>query len=61
MPDFDQLLEDADDQLSERILNNTLTSYFYHNLQHHRTITSDAAPITDNCMNTKDTWVTVIL
>ena len=24
MPDFDQLLEDADDQLSERILNNTL-------------------------------------
>ena len=37
------------------------TSYFHHNLQHHRTITSDAASMTDNCMNTKDTWVTVIL
>ena len=24
-------------------------------------ITSDAAPMTDNCMNTRDTWVTVIL
>ena len=23
--------------------------------QHHRTITSDAAPMTDNCINTKDT------
>jgi len=37
------------------------TSYFHHNLQHHRTITSDTAPMTDNCINTKDTWVTVIL
>ena len=58
MPDFDQLLEDADDQLFERILNIRIThctSYFHHNLQHHRTITSDAAPMTDNCMNNKDT------
>jgi len=31
------------------------TSYFQHNLQHHRTITSDAAPMTDYCMNTKHT------
>ena len=31
------------------------TSYFHHNPQHHRTITSDAAPMTDNCINTKDT------
>jgi len=37
------------------------TSYFHHNLQHHRTITSDATPMTDNCINTKDTRVTVIL
>ena len=37
------------------------TSYFHHNLQHHRTITSDTTPMTDNCINTKDTWVTVIL
>jgi len=57
MPDFNQLLEDADDQLFERILNIThcTSSYFHHNLQHHRTITSDAAPMTGNCMNTNDT------
>jgi len=35
--------------------------YFHHNPQHHRTITSDTAPMTDNCINTKDTWATVIL
>ena len=34
-------------------------SYFHLNQQHHRTITSDAARMTDNCINTKDTWVTV--
>ena len=67
MPDFDQLL-------GRRLTINCLreywtirithcTSCFQHNLQHHRTITSDAAPapMTDNCMNIKDTWVTVIL
>jgi len=43
------------------ILNTHCTSYFHHNLQHHRTVTSDIAPMTDNCINTKDTWVTVIL
>jgi len=37
------------------------TSYLHHKLQHHRTITSDTAPMTDNCINTRDTWVTVIL
>ena len=31
------------------------TIYFHHNLQHHGTITSDAAPMTDNYMNTKNT------
>jgi len=30
-------------------------NYFHHNLQHHRTITPDATPMTDNCMNIKDT------
>ena len=57
LTDFNQLLEEADDQLFERILNIThcTSSYFHHNLQHHRTVTSDAAPMTDNCMNTKDT------
>jgi len=43
------------------VRNTHCTSYFHHNLQRHRTITSDTAPMTDNCINTKDTWVTVIL
>ena len=58
LPDFDQLLQEADDRLFERILQNPHThciSYFHHNLQHHRTITSDVASMTDNCMNTKGT------
>ena len=57
LPDFDQLLEEADDQLIERILNNPHHSYFNRNPQHHRTIrpTSDAARMTDNCMKTKNT------
>ena len=33
----------------------TEIGYFHHNPQHHRTITSDTAPMTDNCINTKDT------
>jgi len=64
LPNFDPLLEEADDQLFERILNNpqhTLYQYFHYNPQYHRSITSDAARMTDNCMNTKDTRVTVTL
>ena len=33
--------------------------YLHLSRQHHRSITSDVASMTDNCMNTKDTWVTV--
>ena len=58
LPDFDQLLQEADDRLFERILQTRTThciSYFHHNLQHHRTITSDVASMTDDCMNTKGT------
>ena len=36
-----------------------IPSYFHRNPQHHRTITSDAARMTDNYINTKDSWVTV--
>ena len=61
LPDFDQLLQEADDRLFERILQKCksrtthYTSYCHHNLQHHRTIISDNAIMTDNCMNIRDT------
>jgi len=59
---FEQLLEEADDQLFEKIHSTHSTSYFHCNQQLHRCITADAAcMIIDNCMNTKDTRVTVIL
>jgi len=60
MPDFDQLLEEQMiDCLREywTVHITHCTSYFDHNLQHHRNITSDTAPMIDNCMNTKDTWM----
>ena len=59
LPDFDQLLQEADDQLFERILNNPQHTLYQllppQSLQQHRSIASDAASMTDNCMNSKDT------
>ena len=44
LPDFDQLLQEADNPHS--------TNYFHLNRQRHRSINSDVASMTDNCMNT---------
>ena len=66
LPDFDELLEESDDRLFRKTLNNPYHRLMntvnnpYRSPQNRITITSENAHTTDNCLHTVDTYLTRI-